>query len=134
MQTTTHSTPAESAQLILKLYELRREEKMREARNWIWTFKPNSMADVHAVIAGPDSAKLRMLMGYWDMAAALVNHGAIDAEMFNDTNGEHVYVFAKAHPFLVEMREQMPDSLRQLEKVIMNNPKSKALLEKLTKK
>ena len=50
---------------------------------------------------------LRMVTSYWDMAASLVNHGAIDADMFNDTVGEHIMVFAKVEPLLAELREQV---------------------------
>ena len=108
-------TPAESANLILKFFELRREEKMREARNWMWTFKPSSYADFKATVMGPDSAKMRMVLGYWDMGAALVNHGAIDEAMFNDTNGEYVSAYMKIKPFLAEMQAEMPGAFKHLE-------------------
>jgi thiamine pyrophosphate-dependent acetolactate synthase large subunit-like protein len=65
-----------------------------------------------------------MVLSYWDMAAALVNHGAIDAEMFKDTVGEHVGVYAKIQPFLEELRAQweMPEAFEHLEKVVMDRP------------
>ena len=113
----------ESAELILKLYDLRREEKMRQARNWIFTFNPTSAQDFMTTMMDPEvGGLLRMVTSYWDMAAALVNHGAIDAEMFNDTVGEHVMVFAKVEPFLAELREmfQEPKAFAHLEKVIMD--------------
>ncbi len=116
---------AESAELILKLYDLRREEKMRQARNWIFGFNPTSAQDIMTTMMNPEVGPfLRMVTSYWDMAAALVNHGAIDAEMFNDTAGEHVMVFAKFEPFLAELREmfQEPKSFYHLEKVIMDQP------------
>ena len=64
-----------------------------------------------------------MVSSYWDMAASFVNHGAIDSEMFNDTAGEHVMVFAKIEPFLAELREmfQNPKAFQHLEKVIMES-------------
>lgn len=116
---------AESAELILKLYDLRREEKMREARNWIFGFNPTSAQDVMTTMMDPAVGPyLRMVTSYWDMAAALVNHGAIDAEMFNDTAGEHVMVFAKFEPILAELREmwQEPKAFYHLEKVILDQP------------
>src|SRR5438045_1344470 len=77
---------AESADLILKLYDLRREDKMREARNWIFSFNPTTVDEYWATMMDPQvGGYLRMVTSYWDMAASLVNHGAIDAEMFNDT-------------------------------------------------
>ena len=127
MTTDNHSkpTPNESAQLILKLFELRREDKMRQARDWMWTWKPKTFEDVKTTLHGPDSAKMRMVLGYWDMAAALVNHGAIDVTMFNDTNGEFLSAFCKVEPFLTEFRTIMsPTYLAQLEKLVRARPGS----------
>ncbi len=123
----------ESAELILKLYDLRRETKMREARNWIFSFNPTSADEYWQTMMDPEvGGYLRMVTSYWDMAAALVNHGAIDADIFNDTAGEHVMVFAKVEPFLAEMREkfQNPDAFKHLEKVILDAPNG---AEKLAK-
>ncbi len=115
----------ESADLILKLYDLRREETMRKARNWIFGFNPTSAQDFMTTMMDPEvGGYLRMVTSYWDMAAALVNHGAIDAEMFNDTVGEHTMIFAKVEPFLAELREmwQEPKAFAHLEKVILDQP------------
>ncbi len=115
----------ESADLILKLYDLRREATMRKARDWFFTFNPTSAQDYMTTMMDPEvGGYLRMVSSYWDMAAAMVNHGAIDAELFNDTVGEHVLVFAKIEPFLAELREmwQEPKSFYHLEKVIMDKP------------
>ena len=88
----------EEAGLILKLYELRREDTMRAARNWYFTeFNPQSMADFNKALFGEHSGHLRMVTTYWDMAAALVNNGAISLEMFNDANGEQIGVFSKSN-------------------------------------
>jgi hypothetical protein len=122
---------AESADLILKLYELRREEKMREARNWIIPFFPESAAEVmKAMVSAETSAYFRMITSYWDMAASFVNHGAIDEEMFADANSEHIIVFSKVEPFLEEVRASLnnPKFLSNLEKLIMKMPDAKQLL------
>ena len=111
----------ESADLILKLYDLRREPKMREARNWIFQFNPTSVEDYWNTMMDPQvGGYLRMVTSYWDMAASFVNHGVIDAEMFNDTVGEHIFVFAKIEPFLADLREKFenPKAFAHLEKVI----------------
>ena len=85
---------AESADLILKLYETRREPVMREARSWAISFLPESAQDVMQVMINPEtSAYYRMVMTYWDMAASFVNHGAIDEEMFADTIA-NMYVYS----------------------------------------
>jgi len=115
----------ESAELILKLYDLRREEKMRAARNWIFSFNPTSAEQYTQTMMDPEvGGYLRMVTSYWDMAATLVNHGAIDADMFNETAGEHVMIFAKIEPILADLRAMwdMPDAMKNLEKVIMDSP------------
>lgn len=115
----------ESAELILKLYDLRREAKMREARNWIFSFNPTSAEQYTQTMMDPEvGGYLRMVTSYWDMAATLVVHGAIDADMFNETAGEHVMIFAKIEPILADLRTmwEMPDALKNLEKVIMDSP------------
>ena len=115
----------ESADLILKLYDLRREPKMREARNWIFSFNPTNADEYFQTMMDPEvGGYLRMVSSYWDMAAALVNHGAIDADMFNETAGEHFMVFAKIEPFLAALREkfQNPEAFKNLEKVILDSP------------
>src|SRR5690349_6800478 len=95
----------EEANLILKLYELRRDPVMRQARDWYFLeFNPETLADVEKTMIGEHSGHLRMVFCYWDMAAALVKHGALDLELFNDTNGEHFVVFSKLEPFIAGMR------------------------------
>src|SRR5436190_3956418 len=116
---------AESADLILKLYDLRREKKMRKARNWIFGYNPTNVEEYMQTMMDPEvGGYLRMVVSYWDMAATMVNQGAIDAELFNQTNGEHIMVFAKIEPLLADMRKmwEMPEMLSNLEKVIMDRP------------
>ena len=123
---------AESAELILKLYDLRREEKMRAGRDWMVSFVPNSVEEILGVVVNPETGpKLRMVISYWDMAATLVNHGAIDAEMFNESNGEHVMVFSKIEPHLEGLRAAFSNQkfLLNLEKLVMGLPDAKELLE-----
>lgn len=124
---------AESADLIMKLYDLRREKKMRKARNWIFGFNPKSAEEYMHTMMDPEvGGYLRMVVSYWDMAATFVNEGAIEADMFNKTAGEHFMVFAKVEPFLAELREmwQMPEALGNLEKVIMDSPDGAERLKK----
>lgn len=119
------SGKTKSADLILKLYDLRREETMRRARNWMFTFNPTSAEDIGKAMMDPEvGGLLRMVLSYWDMAAALVNHGAIDADLFWETNGEYFGVFAKIEPFIAELREQwqMPEAFANIEKLIMDQP------------
>jgi len=125
------ATSHESADLVLKLYDLRREARMRAAREWFaLRFNPESFGEVIAVLEGPQNPFFRMVVSYWDMAAALVNHGAIDEGLFTDVNAEHVGTFAKVEPFLPELRTALgnPDYLLQLERLVMRLPNAKARL------
>jgi hypothetical protein len=112
------------AELILKLYDLRREKTMREARNWFFQFNPKGREDFIDVLTSDKSGLYRMVISYWDMACSFVNNGAIDAQMFNDANGEHLFVYAKLEPFLPALREDMgnPNFLAHLEKVVKETP------------
>jgi hypothetical protein len=120
-------TKQEDANLILRLYEIRREGTMRRARAWFTTdFNPEKTEDILAALVGEHSADFRMVASYWDMAAAMVNHGAIDEEMFNDINTEHVAVYAVMQPFLADLRA-LPGAppylyLAHLEKLVQRMP------------
>jgi len=116
-----------AAAIMLKLYELRTEPMLREARAWFaYEFHPTSARDVLATWLGPghESAPFRMVTSYWDMAASLVLQGAIPAEMFNAANTEHIALYAKLRPFLAEVREKAkyPDYLSSIERVVESLP------------
>ena len=114
----------EEAGLILKLYELRREDTMRKARDWYFRdFNPKAIADFTAAMFGEHSGHLRMVVSYWDMAAALVNDGAISLDLFTNTNGEHIGVFSKIEPLLGEIRSAYaPQFAVNIEKLIDATP------------
>jgi hypothetical protein len=119
------SKEANSADLIMKLYDLRREATMREARNWFISFFPESVEDIMKTMVDPQtSAYYRMVTTYWDMASGFVNHGAIDEEMFLDANGECWVIFAKVQPYLDGVRKilENPNYLKNLEKLLMKQP------------
>lgn len=128
MQTKSHDV-----EVILKLYELRREEKMRQARNWYFTeFQPEGAKDIlKLMVSGQEqSAYYRMITSYWDMAASFVNNGGIDEKLFLDANTEHVGVFARIEPFIAEVRELFgePEYLMHLEQLVMKIPNAKEVL------
>lgn len=111
-----------SAEILLKLYELRTETTLRQARAWFaFEFHPKSAQDVLGIWLGPGhlSAPYRMVTTYWDMAASLVLQGAIPVEMFNTANTEHFALYAKLRAFLPEVRKatRYPDYLANVEQV-----------------
>ncbi len=114
----------EEAQLILKLYELRRETTMRKARDWFFMeFHPKTLEDFNSAMFSENSGYLRMVVSYWDMAAAFVSDGAISPELFAATNGEYISVFAKVEPLLEQIRAAFaPQFAVQLEKLIDTTP------------
>jgi hypothetical protein len=131
-------TKQKDAELILKLYELRRDETFRKARAWYVTeFNPTSASDVVKLMIGgfESSASYRMVTSYWDMAAALTNNDGIDEKMFLESNTEHLVVFAKIEQFIAEVRETFgePDYLIQLERLVAKIPNARELLEKRRK-
>ena len=105
------ATPADAA-TILKLYELRTESVMREARAWITgEFWPKTADDYFAVATNsndPHSAHLRQVVSYWEMAAVMVLHGAVSAELFVESNAEGFFLLAKFAPILDGIRAKQP--------------------------
>jgi hypothetical protein len=124
------------AELILKLYDLRREAEIRKARNWwLVSFWPQDADDVMKVAQAMGTQEnnwLRQVPGYWELAASLVLHGTLSETLFLEPafSGEMFLIFAKLHPFLADVREKMqnPRLLANVEKVIK---KSKAGQERL---
>jgi hypothetical protein len=115
------ATPAD-AEIILRLYELRTETVMREARAWITgEFWPATAEEFFAVASNPGdphNAWLRQVLTYWEMAAAMVLHGAVSAELFVDCNGEGFFLLAKFAPILEGIREKNPGFLMKTSELI----------------
>lgn len=119
---------------ILKLYEIRGEALMREARRWFFSeFDPKSGRDIVALLRSGEkqSAFYRMVASHWDVAASFVNNGGIDEKLFLDANTEHIVVFAKLQPFIAEIRETIgePDYLANLERLVLKAPNVERKLE-----
>ena len=125
------ATPFESATLNLKLFELRREAVLREAREWfLRDFNPETFADVVEIVSGERNASFRMVLGYWDMAASLVTAGAIDADAFRAAHSEVFGTFSKIRPFLAEMRTVSGelDFCKHVEAVVLGAADGEAIL------
>ena len=124
-------TPFESAQLNHQLFDLPREPVLREARAWfLMDFHPGSLAEFVSIATSERNASVRMVLGYWDMAASLVTTGAIDGEAFRAAHGEVFGTFCKVEPFLAEMRAAFgePAFCQHLEAVVMGAPDAAAIL------
>jgi hypothetical protein len=122
------------AELILKLYELRRESVMRQARNFIAGYNPQSADEIVTLInsfGSDENAYFRQVTSFWEMAAALVTNGALHEGLFLDTCGELIFVFAKFQPFLAEVREKLgnPGFLAKAEEIINHTATAQARLQ-----
>ena len=129
---------AADAQVILQLYDLRREPEMRKARAWwLGEFWPSSVEDymkVSGAMGTPENNWLRQVTGYWEMAASMVVHGAVSADLFLEPSfsGEMFFVFAKVTPFLKELRAKAsPTMLRHVEKVATSTKFSREFLKRM---
>lgn len=124
----------EDVMAILKLYELRRDEQMRAARQWYFSkFAPVSAMDIVMLYRAGEraSANFRMVTSYWDTAASLVLNGGIDQKMFLDANTEHIFVYAKIAEFLPGVREAFreADLLLNLEELVRATPNFEVKIE-----
>jgi hypothetical protein len=133
---------AADAQLIVQLYDLRREAEIRKARNW-WAgqFFPESVDDIMKVAWGvgtQENAWFRQVLGYWGMVASLVLQGALNEELFlaPGFSGEIFLIFSKLQPFLKELREKLgdPEALRDIEKVLTRTKWGKNRLQFMAKR
>ena len=130
---------AHDAELVLKLYDLRREAEMRKARSWFGAeFWPQSAADLLKVanaFPSQENAWLRQVASYWDMAASLVLRGALNEELFLEPgcSGEMFFIFAKIYPYLKELRETTnnPEAFLNIEKVATGSKAARKRLERL---
>jgi hypothetical protein len=135
----TSQATHQDAELILKLYDLRRESVMREARNFVFGFWPKSVDEILAVtnaFGSKENAYLRQVYGYWEMVAALVAHGTLNALLVFDTCQEMYFVYGKIQPFLEEFRQKsgIPDFLSNLQKVVEGSAEGRERLARVQKR
>ncbi len=128
---------ATDAQLILQLYDLRREPEMRKARNWalaeFWPQSADDFMQVAMAMGTQQNAWLRQVGSYWGMVASLVLHNTINTDLFlqPSVSGEMFFLFAKVQPFLKELREKVGDQemFANIEKVITSSAYGRERLE-----
>ena len=112
----------DDANLLLRLYDIRRESKMREARAWfVANFKPKTLAEVQELCpqGSENSARMRMVVSYWDMAASFITAGVLNPELFFVNNREMLVVWIRVRDLIPEMRAayQEPTFWENLEAV-----------------
>ena len=111
------------AELLLHLYEIRRDPELRRARAWLLTeFKPTTWADVKSRYLSheDDDRWYRMTTSYWEMVATLVNRGALHAELFFDHTGEDIVTWERIKTLIPDARADIrPTYLFQLEKLVL---------------
>jgi hypothetical protein len=125
---------AADAELILKLYDLRREALMRKARDSVANFWPRSAEEVLQIAQAfgtEQNAYFRQVVSYWEMAASLVLKGTLNEELFLESGGEMVFVFAKLSPFLPDIRKAMnaPEFFSRVEKLLNGSQKGRQMLK-----
>jgi hypothetical protein len=129
---------ANDAQLVFRVYELRRETVMRDSRNAVNTqFWPKAFEDLVAVqqATHPLNAPFRQVGTYWEMVYGIVKHGIVHPDYFLESNGEGLYVFAKVAPFLERFRAEMsPTAFRNAEWVSRETAEGRRLFEVFTKR
>lgn len=116
-------SPIRQAELLLRLYELRREAVMREARAYVGgPFLPASAREFVEIVSagGKLTGFVLQVYGYWDMVAAFVQHGALEESLVYDTCQEMYFQYSKIQPYLAEFRLQMglPEFLSSVERLI----------------
>ena len=130
---------AEDAQIIMKLYDLRREAEMRKARHWYGGWWPASADEVMQVVNAfgtQENAWFRQVNGYWDMAASFVLRGVLNEDLFWDSNGEMWFMLAKLQPFLKEVRQKanIPQGFVRVEKVATSTKEGRERLQMMLKR
>jgi hypothetical protein len=104
----------DDANLILRLYEMRREDRMRRARAWFSAnFKAKSWDELMKIAPGgsDDNASYRMVVTYWDMVASFVTSGVLNKELFFQSGRELLFVWERVKDVLPDVRQQYKDPL-----------------------
>ena len=128
------------AQLILQLYDLRREAEMRKARDWCTLlFLPSSRDEVMKLAFAMDTVEnryLRQVVTYYEMLASFVNRGILHRDLVEDSVGEHINLYAKLKPYLKDLREAagVPQFMQHIEKLIEGSPNGRRRLAMVQKR
>jgi len=126
------------AELVLRLYELRRDPVMRDSRDAMFTkFMPKTYDDLKAVAtnnANPLNAAYRQTTSYWEMVYGMAKHGILHTDFLMESAGEGLYLYAKALPWLDKLRADTnrPQLFQNYEWVVNNSAVAKASFARIT--
>jgi hypothetical protein len=127
------------AQLIMQLYDLRREAEMRKARDWsTQEFSPSSLEEIMVIFMAQGSDQnrwLRQVISYWEMVASFVNRGVLNRDLLEDSVGEYVNIYAKFRPFLKEIRQTIgfPEFMSNIERLVEESERGRRLMAMMQK-
>ena len=117
--------------LVLKLYELRRDDRLREARKWFGGLKVKSLDELRAACppGSEQDASVRMVTSYWEMAASFITSGVLNQDLFQQSGGELLFVWTKMQDVVPELRKAFnsPKYLANMETV------AKAVIDKMNR-
>ena len=125
------------ADLILKLYDLRREAVMRQSRSTIVQWNPRAYEDVVAItnLTHPNNAAWRQVSSYFEMAYGFARHGIVPADFLAENSGEGLFLFAKLEPHLKNIRKQLsPTAFRNAEWMVKKSPTARERMKLFRKR
>ena len=126
MRKPTHA----DAELLLHLYEMRREPELRQARAWFLSqFKPTTWADIKSrwLTHGDEDRHFRMTVSYWEMVGTLVNRGVLHPDLFFDHTGEDIVTWNRCKALIADARADMrPNYLHQFETLVAGHEAHRA--------
>jgi hypothetical protein len=135
-----HGPDHHDADILLKLYELRREPEMRKARDWCTLeFRPASAEDVLAVLRETGKTDrnrwLRQFITYYEMVASLVHRGVLDRDLLEDSVTEYVGFYGMLKPFLNELRAALglPNYIKNIERLVEESQRGRETLATIEK-
>ena len=138
MNTRIRETPDHhDAEIVLRLYELRREAVMRQSRDAMMKFLPRSWEDVLAVTKPehPQNTAWRQVTSYFEMAYGFARHGVVNPDFLIENTGEGMFLFAKVQPFLAQLRKELsPYSFQNAEWLLQNSASARQRFELIQKR
>ncbi len=136
---TAKKATAADAEIVMKLYDLRRETEMRKARNWFASTQLQTFDDLVKIAMAygtQENAWYRQVLTYWENAASLVLRGVVNPDLFMDWNGEMIFMFVKVKPFLKQAREfgKSQEYMAKVETLLNSTPELRKKVAEMEKR